>query len=131
MRTTGWADYALIDSGGGRKLERYGATRWCGPEPQCLWTPRLPPARWDAADAVFDPTDEDDGRWRFSDSRGDLAAGLGPVRFHGRFTNFRHLAFFPSRPRTGRGCQAPCGRPAARARPGAEPVRLYRASPAW
>ena len=24
MRTEGWADYALIDSGGGRKLERYG-----------------------------------------------------------------------------------------------------------
>ena len=22
MRTTGWADYALVDSGGGRKLER-------------------------------------------------------------------------------------------------------------
>ena len=24
MRTTGWADYALLDSGDGRKLERYG-----------------------------------------------------------------------------------------------------------
>ena len=24
LRTTGWSDYALIDSGDGRKLERYG-----------------------------------------------------------------------------------------------------------
>jgi 23S rRNA (cytosine1962-C5)-methyltransferase len=24
MRTTGWGDYALLDSGHGRKLERYG-----------------------------------------------------------------------------------------------------------
>ena len=24
MRTTGWADYALVDSGDGKKLERYG-----------------------------------------------------------------------------------------------------------
>ena len=42
MRTTGWADYALIDSGGGRKLERYGPYRVVRPEPQCLWAPSLP-----------------------------------------------------------------------------------------
>ena len=24
MRTTGWSDYELVDSGAGRKLERYG-----------------------------------------------------------------------------------------------------------
>ena len=45
MRTTGWADYALVDSGGGRKLERYGPYHVVRPEPQCLWTPRLPAAR--------------------------------------------------------------------------------------
>ena len=64
MRTTGWADYELIDSGGGRKLERYGPYRVARPEPQCLWTPRL--EDW-AADATFDPEGEEDaGRWRFS-----------------------------------------------------------------
>ena len=66
MRTQGWADYALLDSGGGRKLERYGPYRVVRPEPQCLWTPRLPEGDWTSADAVFDPTDEEDaGRWRF------------------------------------------------------------------
>lgn len=97
MRTTGWADYALVDSGGGRKLERYGPYHVVRPEPQCLWTPRLPQARWDNADAVFDPTDEDEaGRWRFKDKPVDSwELGWGDVRFHGRFTNFRHLAFFP------------------------------------
>jgi len=46
---------------------------------------------------MFDPEgDEDDGRWRFA------GAPLAPfplawrdVRFTGRFTSFRHLAFFP------------------------------------
>ncbi|MDZ4369847.1 MAG: class I SAM-dependent rRNA methyltransferase, partial [Phenylobacterium sp.] len=38
MRTTGWTDYALLDSGHGRKLERYGPYRVVRPEPQCLWT---------------------------------------------------------------------------------------------
>ena len=97
MRTTGWADYALLDSGNGRKLERYGPYPVVRPEPQCLWTPRLPAAAWAAADAVFDPTDEEDaGRWRFKDKpRETWPLGWGDVRFHGRFTAFRHLAFFP------------------------------------
>lgn len=97
MRTKGWSDYALLDSGGGRKLERYGPHKVVRPEPQCLWSPRLPAAEWESADAVFDPTDEEDaGRWRFKgrpQERWPLA--WGEVRFHGRFTAFRHLAFFP------------------------------------
>lgn len=97
MRTTGWSDYALIDSGGGRKLERYGPYKVVRPEPQCLWTPRLPPAAWDAADAVFDPADEEDaGRWRLQRRPREVwPLAWGPVRFFGRFTAFRHLAFFP------------------------------------
>lgn len=97
LRTTAWKDYALVDSGGGRKLERYGSFLVIRPEPQCLWTPRLDAAAWAKADAVFDPTDEDEaGRWRFSrpiDETWPLA--WRGVRFHGRFTAFRHLAFFP------------------------------------
>lgn len=97
MRTTGWADYALLDSGHGRKLERYGPYRVVRPEPQCLWTPRLPAAAWEAADAVFDPSDEEDaGRWRFKDGPVEnWPLSWGEVKFHGRFTAFRHLAFFP------------------------------------
>ena len=97
MRTTGWADYALLDSGGGRKLERYGPYRVVRPEPQAMWTPRLPPADWDSADAVFDPTDEDEaGNWRFRERpQESWQLGWGDVKFHGRFTAFRHLAFFP------------------------------------
>jgi 23S rRNA (cytosine1962-C5)-methyltransferase len=98
MRTTGWADYGLLDSGGGRKLERYGPYTVVRPEPQAMWTPRLAAARWDAADAVFDPADEEDaGRWRFGQPRPKEAWPLSwrEARFHGRFTAFRHLAFFP------------------------------------
>lgn len=97
MRTTGWADYALLDSGDGKKLERYGRYRVVRPEPQCLWRPRLPAAEWERADAVFNPTDEDEaGRWSFRQppqERWPLA--WGEAKFHGRFTAFRHLAFFP------------------------------------
>jgi len=97
MRTTGWADYALLDSGGGRKLERYGPYTVVRPEPQAMWDPRLPEETWARADAVFDPSDEEDaGKWRFRGKpKESWPMAWGDVRFHARFTAFRHLAFFP------------------------------------
>ena len=97
MRTRGWSDYGLLDSGDGRKLERYGRFTVVRPEPQCLWAPALPAQAWEAADAVFDPTDEEDaGRWKFRGGPVNAwSLGWGEVKFHGRFTAFRHLAFFP------------------------------------
>jgi 23S rRNA (cytosine1962-C5)-methyltransferase len=97
MRTGAWDDYGLIDSGGGRKLERYGRFRVVRPEPQCLWNPALGEDAWAAADAVFDPEGEDDaGRWRFKGpAPGPFPLAWRGVRFHGRFTSFRHLGFFP------------------------------------
>ena len=97
MRTTGWADYGLVDSGDGKKLERYGPYRVVRPEPQALWSPKLAPAIWAKADAVFDPSDEEDaGRWRFSGKPPETwPMRWGAVSYNGRFTAFRHLAFFP------------------------------------
>lgn len=96
LLTRAWPDYALLDSGGGRKLERYGRHTVVRPEPQCWWSPR-DPAAFDAADAVFDPDDEDEaGRWRFAGRPLDtFPLAWRDVRFMGRFTPFRHLAFFP------------------------------------
>lgn len=92
----GWADYALIDSGHGRKLERYGPYRFIRPEPQAMWTPRL--AEWDA-DGEFVPGSDEDGggRWQFSRK---VPAESWPlawrdVRFTAQCTPFRHLGFFP------------------------------------
>ena len=97
LRTAPWSDYALLDSGAGRKLERYGAFSVVRPEPQCFWAPRLSPQVWDAADAVFDPSDEeDDGRWRRNGRVPEAwTLGWGEARFQARLTSFRHLAVFP------------------------------------
>ncbi len=96
-RTEPWADYALLDSGNGKKLERYGAVTVVRPEPQCWWTPRLPEGAWAEANAVFDPTDEDDaGRWRLNGRPPETwPLAWGEARFNARLTPFRHLAFFP------------------------------------
>ena len=96
-RTLPWSDYALIDSGGGRKLERYGRFKVVRPEPQCLWSQRLAESEWTRADATFDPSNEEDtGRWSFTTPAPETwTLKWRDVAFHGRFTSFRHLAFFP------------------------------------
>ena len=60
-----WSDYALLDSGAGRKLERFGEQTVSRPDPQAFWTPSAPSDSW-RADAVFDEkTSEDErGAWR-------------------------------------------------------------------
>jgi len=97
MRTGAWDDYGLIDSGAGRKLERFGGYRVIRPEPQCLWRPAMGDEAWAAADAVFDPEGEEDaGRWRYrGPAPAPFALAWRGVKFLGRFTAFRHLGFFP------------------------------------
>lgn len=91
-----WADYGLIDSGHGRKLERYGPHRFIRPEPQALWAPAQ--ANWDAAGEFVPGSDEDGGgQWRF-DYPLPHAGWTGQweeVRFTMQPTPFRHLSFFP------------------------------------
>ena len=53
LETAGLADYRLLDSGNGRKLERFGDMTLVRPEEQAIWSPRLDEAAWNEADAVF------------------------------------------------------------------------------
>ncbi len=99
LETPGWTDYRLLDSGNGRKMERYGSCRIVRPEPQALWTPRRDEDFWNAADAVFTggkDEESDGGRWRFRKPLPDTwkmdYRGIG---FLGRFTSFRHVGVFP------------------------------------
>ena len=90
-----WDDWGLIDCGGGRKLERYGAVTVIRPEPQAMWAPAL--EEWDA-DASFIPGSDEEGGGRWVQHRPvprqwDLARGN--VRFNASLTPFRHLGFFP------------------------------------
>ena len=104
-----WKDYALLDSGNGEKLERFGAYVLRRPEPKALWTPSMSEAEWRRlAHTSFTPGagfgkagKEDSGTWnrlrkmddqwhiRYSPSVGasfDLRLGL---------TSFKHVGVFP------------------------------------
>lgn len=101
MVTEPWTDHELIDSGEGRKLERYGRHLLVRPEPQALWR-RAAPERWDAAEAEFTGEADEDGpgRWRIAPGSGLADGGAfpvayGPVRMSCRLTGFRHVGLFP------------------------------------
>jgi 23S rRNA (cytosine1962-C5)-methyltransferase len=97
LTTKGLDDYALIDSGHGRKLERFGGLTLNRPEEQAIWTPKLPPAAWEDADATFtgDVDEEGAGRW----NRRPVSENHGPVAWRAtfacQFTSFRHVGAFP------------------------------------
>ena len=92
----GWDDYALLDSGNGRKLERYGDYRFIRPEPQAMWSPRL--TDWQAHGEFVPGSDEDGGgRWQFDKPvpREGWPLAWREVQFTAQCTPFRHLGFFP------------------------------------
>lgn len=66
LTSAGFPDYALLDSGQGRKLERFGPIVVDRPEAQALWQPRRDRGAWARAHAVFSASaeDEEKGRWR-------------------------------------------------------------------
>ena len=93
--TEPWPGYGLLDSGHGRKLERYGPYRFIRPEPQALWSPAA--AEWQADGEFTGGADEDGGgRWRL-DPRVPASWELsrGALKFRASNTPFRHLGFFP------------------------------------
>lgn len=96
MDGASWPDYALLDSGFGRKLESYGPYRFIRPEPQAMWAPRLDD--WDAHGEFVPGSDEDGGgRWQFFKPvpKDGWPMAWDDVRFTAQCTPFRHLGFFP------------------------------------
>ena len=86
-------DYELIDSGDGRKYERFGGVSLVRPCSQALWRPANPDA-WLRATATFDR--EDGNRWH---NRGALpkewTIETAGIRFRLSGTDFGHLGIFP------------------------------------
>ena len=102
-----WTDYALLDSGDGLKLERFGKYIFVRPEAQAMWKRAASDAEWRGAHAVFQPTGEESGghwivkkqmeeKWRMkyplsmSKDRGHM-----DLAFWAMTTPGRHLGLFP------------------------------------
>jgi len=87
-----WSEYDLLDSGDGRRLERFGRFVFDRPDPGAIW-PKGSPRIWTKADAYYD---NESKRWQ---SLPKLPESW-TIRYHDlvikvRPTPFKHLGVFP------------------------------------
>lgn len=97
LLSNNWKDYELLDSGDGQKMERFGDIVFVRPEVQAIWKKRLPPERWLAADAIFQPSGEESGgHWHFTHQLPERwVMNYDKLRFWAQTTPGRHLGVFP------------------------------------
>ena len=88
--SAGWREFELIDSGEGRKLERWGNTWVIRPEPKALWR-RAQPELWKNAAAICD----DSENWT-TPFRNQVIDWEDGIRFKLRmWQKSKHLGLFP------------------------------------
>lgn len=98
-----WDSYELIDSGGYKKLEKFGEFVLERPEPQAVWDPSLSESEWDKrANAIFrkDPKNPEKGAWNLK--KGMKEQWLLPytskdlnLKFRLGLSSFKHVGLFP------------------------------------
>jgi len=96
--TPGCEGYELLDSGDGRKLERFGTIIVDRPERQALWKQKLGREHWGRAHAVFSASDEDEekGRWRVDKPVPDeWPVEVLQARMMCRLQGLWHMGLFP------------------------------------
>lgn len=96
LDTTGWQDYALLDTGEGRRLERFGEVILDRPDPQILWQKRLSASEWKKASSTFTTSKDDKGRWQNNTSLpNSWVVSYNQLKFSLKLTPFKHIGIFP------------------------------------
>lgn len=92
--TKSWSDYELLDSGNGRKLERFGSVVTDRPDTQAIWLPSKPEL-WTDAEAKF-VQEGKENRWNLAGEVPEAwNISWNGITFNLRFGNFKHLGLFP------------------------------------
>lgn len=89
------ADYELLDSGEGMKLERYGQYILSRPDPGALWSKNLPATDWSKTDAEFIRKGEK-GDWvTKKELPPNWPINFGRLKMLIRPSSFKHTGLFP------------------------------------
>jgi 23S rRNA (cytosine1962-C5)-methyltransferase len=87
-------EYSYLDSGSGRKLEKFGSVTLIRPCAVALWKPSLSPKVWDKADGEFCRLPEN--KWIFKNESDDCwLIKLRGLKFKLQRTSFGHVGIFP------------------------------------
>lgn len=91
LSTKGWEDYELLDSGNGKRLERFGKYIISKPDPQAIWKPHLSQMTWEKADATY--LEEEKG-WSKNTLPDKWPLSYNDIKFYAKLTNFKHTGVF-------------------------------------
>jgi 23S rRNA (cytosine1962-C5)-methyltransferase len=95
-----WSHYELIDSGNGKKLEKFGKHILNRPEPQAIWSPRLSESEWvQMQTGEFNQNASHKGQWLGLPSQEPWKIHVpiedAKLGFKLKFTSFKHVGIFP------------------------------------
>ena len=94
ITTESWSDYELVDSGEGRKLERFGVLLLDRPDPQALWHKHSPDL-WFDAQAQFLWADKGE-RWKLAQGTPETwQIARRDIKLELSFKGFKHVGIFP------------------------------------
>ncbi len=96
LQADNWQDYELLDSGEGKRLERFGEYFLIRPDPQVIWKPSLPTAEWQKADVVFEKTSGEKGAWKKNKNVPESwKVSYQGLTFLIKLSPFKHTGIFP------------------------------------
>lgn len=95
LAPTDWQDYALLDSGNGQRLERFGKYVITRPEPHALWQPALDEDMWENSHVRYVRDSGEHGEWVGMPMPDQWTLRYQDLRFICRLTPFRHTGVFP------------------------------------
>jgi len=95
LKTTKQKDYELIDSGEGKKLERYGSLLMSRPDPEALWKKTLGENEWGKANLEF-VRNGAKAKWIIKNGvPNNWDISYGNFNFLIKPTSFKHIGLFP------------------------------------
>ena len=95
LKTIKQKDYELLDSGDGKKLERYGSYLLSRPDPEALWKKSLIEEAWGKSDLEFIRSGTKN-KWIIKNGvPNNWDISYGNLKFNIKPTSFKHIGLFP------------------------------------
>jgi 23S rRNA (cytosine1962-C5)-methyltransferase len=95
LATKGWSHYALLDSGNGYRLEKFGQYILKRPDPQTIWQKKQPQSVWDQSQARYLPAKNNSGSWQSNSLPEKWKMTYQDYQFFAKLTPFKHTGVFP------------------------------------
>ncbi len=90
-----WSDYAVLDCGGGEKVEKWGPHTLVRPDPQAIW-PKIDSVNaWKRANAIYHRSKSGGGQWEIRKLPAQWTISYKELTFNLKPMSFKHTGLFP------------------------------------